>query len=83
MMATEWEHMRLRMKINDFIEQKRDIENVKVVKKTTKKPFVKTFLVVHQRNAIIPEKQKLRQETGSGILRVRDRTVSFSLREPN
>ncbi|XP_066139211.1 cilia- and flagella-associated protein 43 isoform X2 [Euwallacea fornicatus] len=31
-MATEWEHMRLRMKIDDFIEQKRDIENVKFTK---------------------------------------------------
>ncbi|XP_019756358.2 cilia- and flagella-associated protein 43 [Dendroctonus ponderosae] len=32
MMAIEWEHTKLRMKINDFIEQKRDIENVKFTK---------------------------------------------------
>lgn len=39
MMATEWEHMRLRMKINDFIEQKRDIENVKVPQNTPSNSF--------------------------------------------
>ncbi|KAL1501408.1 hypothetical protein ABEB36_006732 [Hypothenemus hampei] len=32
MMAAEWEHMELRMKINDFIEQKKDIEKVKFTK---------------------------------------------------
>ena len=30
-MATEWEHMYLRMQINDLIEQKRDISVVKVL----------------------------------------------------
>lgn len=43
MMVTEWEHMRLRMKINDFIEQKRDIENVKVPHNTPSNSFVITF----------------------------------------
>ncbi|XP_050303153.1 cilia- and flagella-associated protein 43 [Anthonomus grandis grandis] len=32
MMATEWEHMRLRMTINDLIEKKKDIESVKFSK---------------------------------------------------
>ncbi|XP_076260442.1 cilia- and flagella-associated protein 43 [Rhynchophorus ferrugineus] len=32
MMATEWEHMKIRMQINDLIEQKKDIDTVKFTK---------------------------------------------------
>lgn len=30
-MATEWEHQRMRMQINDYIEHIRDIEAVRVI----------------------------------------------------
>lgn len=33
-MATEWEHQKMRMQINDYVEQIKDVDGVKVAKIT-------------------------------------------------